>query len=90
MARELKTTGFVLSYNNDPYKSTRFEVKEGDRIEWKRNGSTGSVKAKIVGFDEKKPGYVFVENFKYDWSGPYESRSKVWIRINSVLRVKTS
>ena len=86
----LLENGEVFSYNNDQFKLTSYAVKKGDKLEWKRNGSRGHVNAIVIGFSDKKPDYVFVENWKPDWSAPYESSpSKVWIKKRSVLRVKT-
>lgn len=81
--------GFVLSYNNDSNKRTPFNVKKGDRLEWKRNGVRGGVNALVIGFSEQRPHHVFVENWFWDWSQPVKDRGKVWIKKRSVLRVKT-
>jgi hypothetical protein len=78
---------WVYSYNDDPNKRNKYPVKEGDKIEWKRNGSRGSVKSIILGFSDDKPDYVFVQNWCPDWSQPYSKRAKVWIKKRSVLRV---
>lgn len=80
--------GEVFSYNNNQFKLTPYAVKKGYKLEWKRNGSRGHVNAVVIGFSDKKPHHVFVENWKSDWSEPYESHSKVWIKKRSVLRVK--
>lgn len=82
------SNGNVLSYNANPHKRTSFMVTSGDKLEWKRNGSCGHVNAIVIGFSQDKPDHVFVENWKQDWTGPYEKRSKVWIKKRSVLRVK--
>lgn len=83
----LKDTGEVLSYNYDQNKRTSISVAKGDRIEWKRNGARGGVKALVIGFSDDKPGYVFIENWRPDWTAPYTERPRVWIRTNSVLKV---
>lgn len=79
--------GTVLSYNNDQFKRTDYPVRKGDKLEWKRNGSRGSVNAVVIGFSVKRPDYVFVENWCSDWSAPYGAKSRVWIKKRSVLRV---
>lgn len=80
----LEMSGFVFSCNNDPYKLTEFHCKAGDTLTWKRNGQRGSVKARIVGWDSTRPGFVQVQNL--DSEGKVNPR-KVWIKIRSVLRV---
>lgn len=79
--------GNVFSYNNDQFRQTSYNVRKGDKIQWKRDGSKGCVNAKIIGFSIKKPDYVLIENWRKDWASPTESKSKVWIKKKNVLRV---
>ncbi|MCA6431874.1 MAG: hypothetical protein IM613_20780 [Cytophagales bacterium] len=84
---KLLESGTVLSYNNDQWKRTPFQVCAGDKLEWKRNGARGHVNAVVVGFSDQRPDHVFVENWKFDWSSPCEHKPRVWIKKRNVLRV---
>lgn len=83
----LEQNGNVFSYNKDQFKLTEYPCKAGDILTWKRNGQRGSVKARILGWDKSRPGYVQVQNLDAD--GNIIPR-KVWIKIRSVLRVLPS
>lgn len=85
---ELDKKGTVYSYNNDQYRRTAFDVEAGDRLEWKRNGSRGSVNAKVIGFSDSRPDKVCIQNYLPDWRATYGF--KVWISKRSVLRVITN
>lgn len=84
---EIIDNKWVWSYNENPNKRSKYQVNEGAKIEWKRNGSRGSVNAKIIGFSDEKTSHVFIENWLPDWSRPYSEHARVWIKKKSVLIV---
>lgn len=86
--KEKPGVGFVYSYNNDPHKRTIYPARQGDKIEWKRNGSRGHVNAKVIGYSEERHDYVLVENWLPNWQAPYTVRATVWIKKSSVSIVR--
>lgn len=81
------TDQYVWSYNNDPYKKTKYFAKCGDKIQWKRNGSSGYVLAEIIGYDDTKPKKVLVQNLDRNHATIGGPR---WINRKSVLTVLTT
>lgn len=85
MAAKLKLidTGKIKVYDPTGNVKLPIEAKTGDVIHWKRNGTRGIVKAKIIGFSDLKPKYVFIQNYTYDMSA--SSGNPVWIKISSIF-----
>lgn len=77
--KNMEKEGVVFSYNNDQFRHTEYPAKEGDVLDWKRNGQRGSVKSVVVGFSAQKPDSVLV----------FVGGKRRWIKKRSVIRVLT-
>lgn len=79
---KLVDSGTISVYDASGNIKCPIEATKGNWITWKRNGTRGNFKAKIVGFSDAKPGYVFIQNTINYWAT--DVGHPVWIKIRSI------